>query len=1211
MTIRVSDTFTDTAGKLLTAHTGETGASWMLGAGFPGIASPVIDSTGGRIKGGSGGGATAFASGLATTDGEYTEIVFDILTANCGVGGFVGAFPGSGTPARGYLMYFNAGLLKILRLDNATTFVQVGTTATVALPVANGYVGRITRTGTGASVQLDVSLNGTTLLSATDTSANRINSPAGAAVYFEEAGSDTANAHITSLILSDAAGGGGGGGTFSFTTPTDGQVIQRTGTTGTISATGTYTGSPASIEARLVQAGTSIAVSGFDWAVKVASPSGNAFAFNFASAPQNIPYNIQVRDSAVPGTVSTSGWVGVGALYAIMGQSNGWLWFARGDSTLTPNAKLRVIGSGADNGISSTNAPKVWAVPATATMNGAIAFGNRLVTSLGTIVGVIDVTWDGSGLTVSGNGGQWVPTTTAGQPYARAKAFLNTITSTIEGAVIVNGEADGAQSVTQANFYAGMTTLISAIRSDFGASIPVVTPLLGKRTDGAITDAQADTIRKAQVQKAGDTGVYRVERTDLSRNADGIHLDPTGFTNLGIRSAQAAAFAAGAATFYRGPQLTAVVQKTATTYTGTITASGGTDFTPATGITGFTAYDGASVAAISSVVRDSASGVLVTLAAAPSALPSFRYMSGTAPDVSAPLRDNSSLALPLEYNSGVQSVAGSGDVTAPTLTNPTATATGATSATGTITTNEANGTLYCLASANATEAAATVKASGTAQPVTTTGVQSVSVSSLLSSTLYYLHFLHRDAAGNDSTVANSGSFTTATLPGFVLPQYADAVRETISAISGNTLTLNGTVPQGFRAFSAAFSASTAGIPVRVEEAGTANWMLADVTLASSTQLTVTRIYAGSNGGNQPAFGSGVKSAFCVLPASQIVRRDWIDGNAYGIDPTFTNDCTAGVQQAILDAYALGVGVIRYSTGHYKLSGPLVTNVGGYNPNSQIYIPQTREGAPNKTIIIEGLSPPNFEAQILRNVPPPTNGVVFESTIMGTGIRPAVFAMVPGNDGDTEGWRFNYTNVGFDKLGIRVNVKNGANPMNALNLMEANQVVKLDMLRLDINMGLLESPSPAAVGSAGLIGPRRYNHLLFNGGCVYISGFTTGIVAFEHMCFLNVTIIGVINLISLESSDHASYIGLLSGEGFVNGIVQNGNHGLAIGQMDFEHLTIAGSWFQFQKDVKWISGSRFLTVLQCTVVVSNVGVSDASFVKDTNAVVKIVSGSGAN
>lgn len=101
----------------------------------------------------------------------------------------------------------------------------------------------------------------------------------------------------------------------------------------------------------------------------------------------------------------------------------------------------------------------------------------------------------------------------------------------------------------------------------------------------------------------------------------------------------------------------------------------------------------------------------------------------------------------------------SGDTTAPTLTSPTASATGATTASGSVSTNEANGTLYWLASGNASESVATVKA-GSSQAVTATLEQPVTVTGLTASTSYYLHFVHRDAAGNDSAVATSGQFTT-------------------------------------------------------------------------------------------------------------------------------------------------------------------------------------------------------------------------------------------------------------------------------------------------------------------------------------------------------------------------------------------------------------------------------------------------------------------
>lgn len=109
-----------------------------------------------------------------------------------------------------------------------------------------------------------------------------------------------------------------------------------------------------------------------------------------------------------------------------------------------------------------------------------------------------------------------------------------------------------------------------------------------------------------------------------------------------------------------------------------------------------------------------------------------------------------------------------GDTTAPTLTSPTATATGTTTASGTVSTNEANGTLYYLASTNASEDATTVKAASS-QAVSATGSQSVSFTGLAASTTYYAHYVHRDAAGNDSAVASSASFTTSAPSGDTTP----------------------------------------------------------------------------------------------------------------------------------------------------------------------------------------------------------------------------------------------------------------------------------------------------------------------------------------------------------------------------------------------------------------------------------------------------------
>lgn len=101
-----------------------------------------------------------------------------------------------------------------------------------------------------------------------------------------------------------------------------------------------------------------------------------------------------------------------------------------------------------------------------------------------------------------------------------------------------------------------------------------------------------------------------------------------------------------------------------------------------------------------------------------------------------------------------------GDVTAPVLSSPTGTKTGSTTASGTVSTDEGNGTLYFYATTNTTETAATIKASGDSQAVSGTGSQAVSFTGLTPATTYYAHYVQDDAATNESNVANSTGFTT-------------------------------------------------------------------------------------------------------------------------------------------------------------------------------------------------------------------------------------------------------------------------------------------------------------------------------------------------------------------------------------------------------------------------------------------------------------------
>ena len=116
--------------------------------------------------------------------------------------------------------------------------------------------------------------------------------------------------------------------------------------------------------------------------------------------------------------------------------------------------------------------------------------------------------------------------------------------------------------------------------------------------------------------------------------------------------------------------------------------------------------------------------------------------------------------------------AGGGDTTAPTLTSATGSGTGATTASGGVTTDEANGTLYAVCQLNATGApsAAQIRAGqngagaaapyATSQSISSTGAKTFNATGLTASTSYKWYFTHRDASNNDSSVVSSSSFST-------------------------------------------------------------------------------------------------------------------------------------------------------------------------------------------------------------------------------------------------------------------------------------------------------------------------------------------------------------------------------------------------------------------------------------------------------------------
>lgn len=636
MATRVTDTFTDADLVRLDAHVGELGATWTALSGMAGANKPAIFSN--RLFGFDATNCIYLTSGAATVDGEsITASVQKFDATSCAVGP---AIRGNLSTNSCYNVFWAPdGTLALYRVVSSTmTQIASGTAA-----ISNGtHTVKLQATGTGSSVLLEVFIDGsgTAALSFSDTDAARLATPGKFGVYLAGATGGGAGIHFNDVNALDAAASTP---TFTFTAPLNKTIHQRTSGTGTVKVSGTYTGSPVMIEARLVAAGTNTPISGYDWSTKVASPSGSAFSFTFTGVPESLAWReVQVRDSANPGNVYVSGKVAVGALFASVNQSNVANFCYVGSSTLTANDSTSVYGR-----------VGTWQAPNPSTMDGAITFLNSMVSTLGVACGWLDTAKSGTSLDAGGFE-PWLPTASSAT-YAYFRDTVAALDGTVEGVISAAGENDANEGVSQANFYADLGLLFSAIRSDMSKpSLPIVMMTLGRvLIGGYATDAQAQAIRLAQIQKAADSNIYRVDRVDLPLGGDNIHHTAAGYVSAGARCALAMKAAFGLVSQYRGPSYSVVEIISTTVYDVVLDHHSGTDFTPTTGITGFRVLDGATPATISSAVRQAANRIRLTLSAAPAATPVVQYFYGIAPTVTGAALDNSALALPLEFNNGV------------------------------------------------------------------------------------------------------------------------------------------------------------------------------------------------------------------------------------------------------------------------------------------------------------------------------------------------------------------------------------------------------------------------------------------------------------------------------------------------------------------------------------------------------------------------------
>ena len=152
---------------------------------------------------------------------------------------------------------------------------------------------------------------------------------------------------------------------------------------------------------------------------------------------------------------------------------------------------------------------------------------------------------------------------------------------------------------------------------------------------------------------------------------------------------------------------------------------------------------------------------------------------------------------------GAFTTTAAGDTTAPVLTSPVGTG-GSLVCSGSVNTDEANGTLYAVVCASATPPTAVQVEAGqdstgaaglrvVSQAVTATGTQIIA-SGAVTAGMRYMYFMQKDAAGNRSTVSSTSSFVVTAAAAATATTLTGPSTGTVSVASTNfTVGANGTI----------------------------------------------------------------------------------------------------------------------------------------------------------------------------------------------------------------------------------------------------------------------------------------------------------------------------------------------------------------------------------------------------------------------------------
>jgi VCBS repeat-containing protein len=439
------------------------------------------------------------------------------------------------------------------------------------------------------------------------------------------------------------------------------RVFQRDigGTSKSITISGTYANMDWSrVEARILKYGTNTVV--VDWTTIDTTPGGGTFSGNL-TVPQGGWYNVEVRALDSGGIVLGSSrginkW-GVGMIILCIGQSN---MSGHGEKPFTvANSDLAVTYSNAgvwehlaDPYDDDSPAGAVDNDNTTAAGSMIPALANSLLQTFNFPIAFVPSAKDGTNLysqwSYRNPSNHYDTSTLYGQSITKARSVGG-----VELIIMHQGEADTNAHRTEAQYEADFATLISHYREDLYTTIPIFICQLGTITLGTNTrtDVDVQAVRNAQHDLDNGVNIFMAATAMDQPRLDAVHYTTQGLNAIGGRVAQAIKYYFGVASYYRGPAITsATFAGNRSTIDVYIAHRGGNDFTPTSGITGFSVLSHGASVSITSAQRNDSDTVRLTLAsdAPQGATVTLRYLWGSEPNTTGLIKDNSSLMLPLE-----------------------------------------------------------------------------------------------------------------------------------------------------------------------------------------------------------------------------------------------------------------------------------------------------------------------------------------------------------------------------------------------------------------------------------------------------------------------------------------------------------------------------------------------------------------------------------